>query len=182
VKEMKVLAISGSPRKGNTDAMLEQVLKGTAETGAEVELVKLVDKKIGICEGCDPDCFGTEKGCHLEDDMQELYEKCSKADAIVLGSPNYFRNVSGIMKNFIDRWNAHCKPSKLKGKKAAIVMAGGQPEDNIKQGAKSLETFVEDMKMVLVGKVFAEADKPGKVQGNKEKMQQCLELGKKLVE
>ena len=38
---MKILGISGSPRKGNTEWMLDKLLEITAQDGAEVELLLL---------------------------------------------------------------------------------------------------------------------------------------------
>ena len=35
--------------------------------------------------------------------MQKLYPLIEKADALVIGSPTYFYNVTGITKNFLDR-------------------------------------------------------------------------------
>jgi multimeric flavodoxin WrbA len=41
--------------------------------------------------------------CVKKDDMQGLLEKMLAARALVLGSPNYYYDVSGLMKNMIDR-------------------------------------------------------------------------------
>src|SRR3989338_8626738 len=112
---MKVLAICGSPRKGNTEFMLNIILNKI--TNHEKGLVLLRDKNIENCTGCDI-CYNKGKDCYIKDDMKELYARLSESDIIVLGSPNYFKNVSGLMKTFIDRTNALVNPPKLKGKKA----------------------------------------------------------------
>ena len=92
---MKILGISGSHRKGNTDWMVKTVLN--AVKNAETEFIALRDLNIKFCTGCDV-CYGTGKPCILKDDMP--YEKLLEADIIILGSPNYFRNVSAVTKNF----------------------------------------------------------------------------------
>ncbi len=102
---MKILGIVGSPRKGgNTDTLVARVLEGARSKGAEVERVHLQGLNIHPCQGA----FSCEarKGCVLPDDMQPLYKKLQQADGIVMGTPVYVRNASGMLVNFIDR----CRP------------------------------------------------------------------------
>ena len=176
---MKVLAISGSPRDGNTDAMLKKVLDGAKSKGANIELVKLREKKIGFCDG-QSECEKT-KSCHFADDMQAICGKIFDVDVIVLGSPNYFNNVSGLMKNFIDRMNPYWDSPKLKEKKVVIVSVGGQERDSIKYCEQALEQFAKICSMGVVGKLWAQADKAGEVRQNAEKMQKCFSLGENLA-
>ena len=178
---MKVLAICGSPRKGNTEAMLKRVLDGAKSKGAMIELILLKDRKIEHCDGCDT-CWGTGKGCRVMDEMQPLYGKLFAADAIVFGSPNYFSNYSGLMKAFVDRLNPYCKPSRFKGKKAAIVCVGDQRLQNVKRCERALRLVVSDLKMELVGSIVAKAEKPLEILENEKVMKKCFELGKKLVD
>ncbi len=178
---MKVLAICGSPRKGNTEAMLKRVLDGAKSKGAIIELVLLRDRKIEFCDGCDT-CWGTGKGCRAMDEMQPLYGKMFAADAIVFGSPNYFSNYSAQMKTFVDRLNPYCKPSRFKGKKAAIVCVGGQRLQNVKRCERALRLVVSGLKMLLVGSIVAKAENPLEILKDEKVMQQCFELGQKLAE
>lgn len=101
---MKIVAFNGSPRgaAGNTHIMVENFLAGAAAAGAETENILLVDKKIGHCRGCFACWLKTPGKCVIKDDMQELLEKFS-ADIIVFATPLYVDNVTGIMKNFMDR-------------------------------------------------------------------------------
>src|SRR3989338_3003385 len=90
--EMKVLALSGSPRKkGNTETLLHAVLKGVEAAGGEVELFRLYDLRIQPCIGCGG-CDKTGE-CVLEDDMQELYPKILAAQRVILASPIYFYGI-----------------------------------------------------------------------------------------
>ncbi|AEH60482.1 NADPH-dependent FMN reductase [Methanosalsum zhilinae DSM 4017] len=99
---MKVLGVVGSQRKnGNTSALVKEALKPFEENGIDTKLVFLGDYNINDCNGCDG-CQDTFR-CIVDDDMQDIYPKILEADAIVLGSPTYFYNVSGDMKTFIDR-------------------------------------------------------------------------------
>ena len=95
-----VLGICGSARKnGNTATLLREALNAT---GMESELVFLSDLTIGFCSGC-LSCVKNKGVCIKDDDMKGLLEKMIESRAIVLGSPNYYYDVSGLMKNMIDR-------------------------------------------------------------------------------
>jgi len=99
---MKIVAIVGSPRKkGNTSTLLAEVCKGTQEMGFETEMIYLSDYSFKDCIGCEG-CTKTGK-CVVKDDMQTIYEKINSSDALIIGSPTYFYNVSGLMKCFLDR-------------------------------------------------------------------------------
>jgi multimeric flavodoxin WrbA len=96
----EVLGICGSARKnGNTTKLLKTVLDAT---GMESELVFLSDLNIGFCMGC-LSCVKNKGVCAKKDDFQGMVEKLLAAKAIVLGTPNYYYSISGLMKNMIDR-------------------------------------------------------------------------------
>ena len=86
----KILILSGSPRKGgNSDILCDEFQKGALSTGAEVEKIRVVEKKIAPCSGC---YYCRESGgkCAYNDDMAELLQKIIDADVLVLSSPVYF--------------------------------------------------------------------------------------------
>jgi multimeric flavodoxin WrbA len=99
---MKILAISGSPRKdGNTMTLLTEVLKGAQFEGAETELWSIAGKTVAPCDAC-ISCRKTGK-CHINDDMQELYPKMKEADGIVIGTPVYHYTMVAQTKAIMDR-------------------------------------------------------------------------------
>ena len=99
---MKVVGIVGSRRKrGNTFNIVDQVLKSSKDSGAEVQLINLSDYKIGPCLGCEG-CRDSFK-CVIKDDFNSVVSLIQEAEGIVMGSPTYWYNVSGDMKIFIDR-------------------------------------------------------------------------------
>jgi len=108
---MKIIALNGSPRgaAGNTHIMVENFLAGASKAGAETENIILADKKIGHCAGCMACWFKTPGKCVIQDDMEELLEKFS-ADIFILATPLYVDNVTGIMKNFLDRTIPRLEP------------------------------------------------------------------------
>jgi multimeric flavodoxin WrbA len=102
---MKVVALCGSARKqGNTALLLKTVLLPLNEAGAETELIELAKSEIRGCMACYV-CFLEKNGtCVLKKDIvNECIGKMAAADAILLGSPTYFADVSSEMKALIDR-------------------------------------------------------------------------------
>lgn len=100
---LKVLGVLGSPcMTGNTAALLDAVLEGAREEGAQVERFDLARMRIGgclECGGCD-----SESSCiQGQDDMALVYERIRSVDAIVLASPIFFMGVTAQMKAMIDR-------------------------------------------------------------------------------
>lgn len=117
---MKLLGISGSSRIKNTDFMLKTLLKAT---GLDYDLINLKDHHILPCLNC-KSCHKTF-ACAQKDDMQPLYQKLIAADIIALGSPTYFDNVTGIMKNFMDRCLPFYFSKRLATKKIVLLTSAG---------------------------------------------------------
>ena len=105
---MRVMAINGSPRKGwNTDMLLKNVLDGAASLGAETEMVYLYDLRFRGCVSCMSCKLKDNKNlgrCVLKDELTPFLENARMADAIVLGSPIYFSEVTGEMRSFLERF------------------------------------------------------------------------------
>jgi multimeric flavodoxin WrbA len=102
---MYVVALSGSPRKGgNTETLLRHVLEPLKEGGWETELLRIGGEAIRGCLACKK-CFENKnRRCVIEGDIfNGVVEKMFRADAIVLGSPTYFTDVTAEMKALIDR-------------------------------------------------------------------------------
>ena len=102
---MKVVALCGSARKqGNTALLLKTVLAPLREAGAETELIELAKSELRGCMACYV-CFLEKNGtCVLKKDIVNYcIGKMAAADAILLGSPAYFTDVSSEMKALIDR-------------------------------------------------------------------------------
>ena len=102
-----VLGINGSSRKNwNTAKLVERALDGAAATGAETEMIHLVDLKYSGCMSCfackrkGAKSFGY---CILQDDLKELLEKIFRADAVIFGQPIYYWDVPGRVRNLFER-------------------------------------------------------------------------------
>jgi multimeric flavodoxin WrbA len=102
---MRVLGIMGSPRReSNTEILLDKVLEGAKEAGAEVEKVLISKLRISPCLEIYA-CF-KDGNCSIKDDMQTLYDKLLEADHIVFASPIFFYGITSQAKAVIDRCQA----------------------------------------------------------------------------
>ncbi len=102
---MKVVAISGSARKGgNTAQLVETVFGPLREAAIECELLELAGKDVAGCKAC-MKCVKEKDGrCHGRDDFGNVViDAINDADAVILASPVYFADVSAEMKAVIDR-------------------------------------------------------------------------------
>lgn len=123
---MKILSICGSPRKGNSEAIIFRVQQLLKEKGVNNEVVLLREKKINRCLGCVEYC-NQELKCRIQDDMQEIMEKMEKTDGFVFISPNYYKMPTGLFKDFIDRttiFYVSGKEKLFKTKKAVVICVG----------------------------------------------------------
>lgn len=181
---MKAVAINGSPRKnGNTRLLLETVLAPLAEKGWETEIVQLGGKTIQGCRACFKCWEKQDKRCVFgdKDVFNEVFEKALSADALILGSPTYFADVSAEMKAFIDRagFVSMANGCILAGRIGAAVVA-------VRRGGA---THVFDTmnhlffisQMVVPGSTYWNMGyglEPGKVAGDEEALRNMRHLGR----
>lgn len=181
---MKVVAINGSPRKdGNTRLLLETALEPLARAGWETELVQLGGRAIQGCRACFKCWEKKDKRCVFggKDVFNEVFEKALSADALILGSPTYFTDVSAEMKAFIDRagFVSMANDCLLAGKIGAAVVA-------VRRGGA---THVFDTmnhlffisQMVVPGSTYwnmGYGREPGKVAGDAEGLRNMRHLGR----
>jgi multimeric flavodoxin WrbA len=151
-----------------------------------VETLFLQDLKISPCRGCDTCKKNNSKGCAINDDMQEIYQKLIKADAWVIASPVYWFTMSAQTKIFMDR--CYALPTYAKnpftGKRIAVAMSYGDA-DPVKSGCvNALRTFQDAYRYTrskIVGMVYGSAIKAGEIVNNQVLIREAEELGKLLV-
>lgn len=111
---MKVLAINSSPRSGGqskTELMLNHLVQGMRDAGAEVEVVQLRRKKIKNCIGCFTCWTKTPGQCIQKDDMtNELLPKLLQSDLVVYATPLYFHSMNAAMSTFMERMLPAAQP------------------------------------------------------------------------
>lgn len=144
MRDMKVLAINGSPRKEwNTALLLNKALEGAASREAETELVHLYDLDYKGCTSCFACKLKNGKSygnCAYRDDLTPVLKKAAEADALVLGSPIYLGAVTGEMKSFLERlifpylvYDAEHSSLFKKKVKTGFIYTLGAPESRMKE-------------------------------------------------
>jgi multimeric flavodoxin WrbA len=104
---MNVIAINGSPRKkGNTATLLEYAIKGSRSENATTEIIHLYDLQFKGCKSCfwckQKDSAGIGV-CVTNDGLSPVLEKIMKCDVLLLGSPIYYSDVTGMTRCFMER-------------------------------------------------------------------------------
>ncbi len=102
---MKVIAFNGSPagKASATYQIIRAFLSGAARAGAETETCHLIDHPIDQCRGCFACWFQTPGQCVRKDAMAPLLAAYQSAHVVCFGSPVYSWNMTGLLKNFVDR-------------------------------------------------------------------------------
>lgn len=164
---MKILSICGSPRKGNSEAIILKIQQLLKEKGVENEVILLREKKINSCLGCVEYCNQKLK-CRIQDDMQEIMSKMEKADGFVFISPNYYKMPTGLFKDFIDRTTIFYVSGKEKlfEMKKAVVICVGEGETKETDVCTNIiaENYCRAMGLSVVGKKSFQGR--GELQGN----------------
>ena len=98
----KVIGIIGSPRKsGNSSSIVNEILRGAKDSGAETTVFYLNTMNIKGCQSCM--YCRKNNNCCINDDMQEILENIKDSDAVIIGSPIYIYQVTGQTKIMMDR-------------------------------------------------------------------------------
>jgi multimeric flavodoxin WrbA len=178
MSSMYVLGINASPKgkESQTLRLVNAVLKGAAQEGAETETVDLYSLHIEYCTACGT-CYATGE-CTLIDDFPELFDQIMEAEGIVLGSPNYIDSVTAPLKAAFDRMAdaIHCQM--LSGKYAcSVCTAGGSGQEEV---VAYMNRVLTNLGATVVGGVGVAIgrDLSAIVQAEKD----SVTLGKRLVE
>jgi len=134
---MKVLAVLGSPKKnGNSAILTEKFLAKAVSLGAETSSYFLEGMKYKGCKACGKCKTGSEK-CVIKDDLAPLLDEMHQADVVVYATANYFSDVTGQFKLFLDRTYSLLTPEFMtgpktcrlpEGKRIVFVLTQGAPE------------------------------------------------------
>jgi multimeric flavodoxin WrbA len=149
---IRLLGISGSPRKGSTEFSLSHGLDLARSLGdVETEFVSVRGKKIDFCLHCDY-CIRKKKGCVQKDDMVDLFPKMEAADGWVLATPVYQGSVSGQLKAVMDRCRAIVArdPGALRNKVGAAIAVGGDRTGGQEPAIMTIHAFYLANQMIPV--------------------------------
>ena len=142
-EKMKTLILNGSPRKnGETMAMIETLVK---ELGGEFKILDAYHSNIRPCVDCRW-CF-QNKGCAIKDDMQEFYDYIEECDHVILASPVYFEELTGMLLAVLSRLQTYFSARYIrkeepvpKKKTGAVLLAAGSigPREKAESTAQML--------------------------------------------
>lgn len=110
---MRILFINGSPNKTGNTAQLAETLFG----GRKYETLNLTDYRIGS--------YGQN---FSDDELDIVISKMKEADVIVIGSPLYWHNICGSVRNVLDRFYGLVSEKDLKGRDMYFLFQGVAPE------------------------------------------------------
>lgn len=125
---MKFLIVSGNPKRdGLCRSITEEIRKGAAEGGADVEMITLENlKRCKVCgDGWGP-CRNEHK-CVIDDGFLAIQDKVREAELICFVTPTYWGEVSESLKCFMDRFR-RCEfgtGGALSGKQVLIAASPG---------------------------------------------------------
>ena len=125
---MKTLIFNGSPRKNGDTASLLRIL--TENLDGEVKIVNAYTCGISPCIDCRY-CW-KHNGCAIKDGMQEIYNYIQECDNIVIASPVYFSELTGMLLALGSRLQTYVAARYMrkerpveKSKKGAVILVGG---------------------------------------------------------
>ena len=186
MSDRQVLILNGSPRKnGNCAVLVDQAAAGARAGGAVVEVFTLNDMDIRPCDACES-CQETGGGiCVVRDDMQQLYPRVRRADAIVIASPIYWFTVSAQTKLFIDRLYAlhGTAGNVLGGKRFGILLVYGDPDPYSSGAVNAIRMYQDLFRFVqadLLGIVYGSANAAGEIRNLPAVLEKAHQLGQQL--
>ncbi|MBI2024980.1 MAG: flavodoxin family protein [Candidatus Harrisonbacteria bacterium] len=152
IKKAHIIGINGSPHKNGLVAkLLMEVLEAARENGAETQLVHLYDLSIIHEQGLYSEDPEKEVPANMpEDGITKIYPDLIRADGLVLATPVYWANMSGVMKDFIDHLTALENDNfKLEGKVAAFIAASKENEGGMEMAAISMVAALTQMGVLI---------------------------------
>ena len=100
-RKMKILVITGSPRKnGNSNTLVDNFIKGVEEAGHSVVRFDSAFKNVHPCVACNK--CGMNGQCVFKDDFEFVRNNIVDADVVVFASPMYYFGISAQIKAVID--------------------------------------------------------------------------------
>lgn len=164
----KILIIDGGPRRDmNTAAMIAAFAEGVHEGGGEAKIVRLYDINYKGCRSCMKCKLKGHQSttCQLHDGLTDTLKECSDADGLVLASPIYYGEMTGMMRSYWERltfpWLDYAKGILIAPKKMPLVFIytmNGSPANGEKLRHSSLRNVETITTMALSHELGREAE------------------------
>ncbi len=176
-KQMKILVITGSPRKnGNSNTLADNFIKGAQEAGHNVVRFDSAFKNVHPCIACNK--CGMNGKCVFKDDFEFIRDNIVDADAVIFATPMYYFGISAQIKAVIDRFYA-VNGQIHTPKKSALIMTYADTSSKEAQPIIShYETLLNYLGWSDSGKIIASGVWTEGDVNNTEYPKQAYELGK----
>ena len=145
-----VLGIVGSPNpEGRTNQLVVAALKGAAEAGAATELIQLSEYAVAACKDCLPWVCADNLKCTYEDKAFEfLSRKILDCGALVMGTPVYWWDTSGLVKYLILKmFRVYARSAPLQGLPAFGLAIAGGTGNGLISGLRPVYHFFQMLQM-----------------------------------
>ena len=120
---MRIAIFNGSPRVGNTAAMVNAFAEGAKEAGHEVEILHVGKMKINGCLACEYCHTKGEGKCIQKDDLEKIMPAYLESDMVVFASPIYYFAPTAQLEAAWQR--VYCIGKPAKATKAALLLSSG---------------------------------------------------------
>jgi len=148
-----VIGLVGSPnRDGRTNQLVVAALEGAARQGAQTELIQLADHVVEACKDCLPWVCKDNLECTYEDEAFEyISRKILNCGALVLGTPVYWWDTSGLVKYLILKmFRVDARSAPLQGLPALGIGIAGGTGNGLVSGLRPVYHFFQMMQMRAV--------------------------------
>lgn len=187
---MKILAVSGSPKKdGNTAWLLRWVAEGARSLGAKVKVVRAADLKVKVpgCSSCRACQKSAAYRCVIDDGLRPVLKCMAVSDVIVMATPLYFFSASAQLKRVIDRMFSLYKwdnvsdtfTTPLKGKTLALV-ASAYERTGLDALEKPFALTADYTGMRFESLLVPNSGVSGDIKNNKAARARAMAFGKKI--
>ncbi len=186
----KILALMGSPRKGNNaDILLDCLLKGAKEAKLDIKKINIVDQKISPCMGCG---YCETKGeCIIKDDMREIYKEFDSRDIFILSAPVYFNSLNSQTKAVIDRCQKYWAIKYALGKSyrrtkdriGIFLSVGGAPysHNHFNATIPIMDLFFKAINADYLGNYFVSNTDTFPIEERKDIQEELFQIGKNIT-
>lgn len=153
---MKIVVITGSPRKnGNSFALTEAFIHEAEQRGHSVRRFDAAFLKIGGCHAC-MTCYKTGKACSFDDDFNDIAPAILEADAVVFTMPVYWYSIPAQIKGAIDRlFSLVVGGKEVAGKKWGLIACCEEDDTTVLDGVRiPMERTAALLQWEMVGEVL----------------------------
>ncbi len=177
---MKIVVLLGSPhRKGSSNLLAEQFIKGAEEAGHTVKTIDAAHMDVRPCLGCNA-CRKTGE-CVQKDEMKMIREELLEADLAAFVTPVYYLSMTAQLKTVIDRFYSFSEKLSEKKLKTVLITAAGSPDEHSMGLIRDLyKAICGYLQLEDCGMILGAGCPVPPVTTNSPHMREAYELGKSL--